>query len=121
MTIFLDKPEETPPEKCRCEVFISIQGEAKPEGEVKIREIPQTDIGSVTHRGPTKNIQNLLVLDIKPEEVRHINLEQARRSGQRRNDSIQEHPSPDEEKLRSGSMIHVCFTLPFCHAIAKCI
>jgi len=55
MAIFLDKPEETPPEECRCEVLIPIQGEAKPEGEIKIKEIPSTDVASITHRGPTKD------------------------------------------------------------------
>jgi AraC family transcriptional regulator len=55
MAIFLDKPEETPPEKIRCEVLIPIQGEAKPEGEVKVKEIPSTDVASITHRGATKN------------------------------------------------------------------
>ena len=55
MAIFLDRPEETPPEKLRCEVLIPIQGEAKPEGEIKIKEIPSTDVTSITHRGPTKD------------------------------------------------------------------
>jgi len=54
MAIFLDKPEETTPEKCRCEVLIPIEGEAKPEREIRIREIPSTDVASITHRGPTK-------------------------------------------------------------------
>jgi len=55
MALFLDKPEETPPEKCRCEVAIPIEGEAKPEGEIKIKKIPSTDVASITHRGPTSD------------------------------------------------------------------
>jgi len=55
MAAFLDRPEETPPERLRCEVLIPIQGEAKPEGEVKVKEIPSTDVASITHRGPTKD------------------------------------------------------------------
>jgi len=55
MAIFLDKPEETPPEKCRCEVLIPIEGEAESEGEIKMKEIPSTDMASITHRGPTSD------------------------------------------------------------------
>jgi len=55
MVVFLDKPEEILSEKCRCEVLIPIRGEAKPEGEIKIKEIPSTDVASITHRGPTKD------------------------------------------------------------------
>jgi len=55
MAVFLDNLEETPPEKCRCEVLIPIEGEAKSEGEIKIREIPSTDVASITHRGLTKD------------------------------------------------------------------
>jgi len=55
MAIFLDRPEEKPPEKRRCEVLIPIEGEAKPEGEIGIREIPSTDVANITHRGRTKD------------------------------------------------------------------
>ena len=55
MAIFLDKPDETTPEKCRCEVLVPIKGEAKPEEEIEIREIPSTDVASITHRGLTKD------------------------------------------------------------------
>jgi len=55
MAIFLDKPEETPPEQCKCEVLIPIEGEAKPEGEIKVKEIPSTDVASISHRGLTKD------------------------------------------------------------------
>jgi len=55
MATFLDKPEETAPEKCRCEILIPIEGQARAEGETKIKEIPSTDVASITHRGPTKD------------------------------------------------------------------
>ena len=58
MAIFLDKPEETPHEKCRCEVLIPIEGEAKAEKEIKIKDIPSMDVASITHRGPTKDYPN---------------------------------------------------------------
>lgn len=58
MAIFLGKAEKTSHEKCRCEVLIPIEGGAKPEGEIKIKEILSMNVASITHRGLTKNYPN---------------------------------------------------------------
>ena len=45
-----DNPMQTPPEKCRQEVCIPVC-EARAEGEIEIKRLPEVQVISVTHKG----------------------------------------------------------------------
>jgi len=49
---FYDSPEEVQPQKLRSEVGFPFKGEAKPEGNIKIKKIPAQEVLSTIHKGP---------------------------------------------------------------------
>jgi AraC family transcriptional regulator len=53
---FYDNPEEVPAHKLRSEVGFPFRGEAKPEGNVKIKEVHTQDVLSITHKGPYSDV-----------------------------------------------------------------
>jgi AraC family transcriptional regulator len=54
MVIFYDDPSQTPPEKCRSEIGIPITGDAKPEGNIKIKDLPPMEVAVIQHKAPAK-------------------------------------------------------------------
>lgn len=53
---FYNNPEEVPAHKLRSEVGFPFKGEAKPEGNIKIKEIPAQDVISLVHKGPYSEV-----------------------------------------------------------------
>ena len=49
---FYDNPKEVPAHKLRSEVGFPFEGEAAPEGNIKIRKISAQEVLYTTHRGP---------------------------------------------------------------------
>lgn len=58
MGIFHDSPEQTPSEECRSEIGIPIVGDAEPEGDIKIKELPPMEVAVIKHKGSTKEYQD---------------------------------------------------------------
>lgn len=56
--IFHDDPEKTPPEQCKSEICLPIVGEAEPEGEIKIKELPTMEVAQIKHKGSSKEYKN---------------------------------------------------------------
>lgn len=57
MGIYHDHPEMTPPEECRSEVAISFKGDARPSGDVKVREMPKMKVAAVSFKGPAQDFR----------------------------------------------------------------
>jgi effector-binding domain-containing protein len=53
---FYDNPEKVPAHKLRSEVGIPFEGEAKPEGNIKIKKIPAEEALSTMHKGPYREV-----------------------------------------------------------------
>lgn len=53
---FYDNPEEVPAHKLRSEVGIPFKGEAKPEGNVRIKKIPSQEVLYTIHKGPYREV-----------------------------------------------------------------
>jgi len=53
---FYDNPEEAPALKLRSEVGFPFKGEAKPEGNIKIKKIPSQEVLFTMHKGPYREI-----------------------------------------------------------------
>ena len=53
---FYDNPEEVPPHKLRSEVGFPFKGEAKPEGNVKIKRTPAQEVLYTIHKGPYREV-----------------------------------------------------------------
>jgi len=56
--IFYDSPDETPAGKCRSEIGIPITGEATPEGDVRIREMPAMAVAALSFKGPSSEYRS---------------------------------------------------------------
>ncbi len=55
MGIFYDNPSKVPPEKCRGEIAIQIMGDAKPDKNVKVRELPSMKVAVFKHKAPAED------------------------------------------------------------------
>jgi effector-binding domain-containing protein len=55
LTLYLDRPENTPPEECRSQLAIPIYGNPEPEGDIKIKELPEILAATLTHDGTTQS------------------------------------------------------------------
>lgn len=56
--IFHSDPKTTPPEKCRTDIAITVKGKViRPEGDVKIRDLPEMTVASFSHKGPASEYQ----------------------------------------------------------------
>jgi len=53
---FYDNPEKVPAHKLRSEVGIPFKGEAKSEGDIKIKKIPAQEVLYTIHKGPYKEV-----------------------------------------------------------------
>ena len=53
---FYDSPEEVPAHKLRSEVGFPFEGKVKPEGNIKIKQIPAQDVLSTIHKGPYREV-----------------------------------------------------------------
>ena len=49
---FYDNPEEVPAHKLRSEVGFPFKGKVRPEGKIKIKQIPAQEVLSTIHKGP---------------------------------------------------------------------
>lgn len=54
MGIFHDNPQKTLPEQCRSEIAIPIFGDAKPDEEIKIKELPSMNVAVIKHKGTSE-------------------------------------------------------------------
>ena len=54
--IYYDDPAEVAPEKCRYEICTPIKGGVEGDERVKIKEIPETEVASITHKGPYSQV-----------------------------------------------------------------
>jgi len=57
MGIYATDPKMTPPEKNVTEIAISFKGDGKPEGDIKIRDLPEMTVASYSHKGPASEYQ----------------------------------------------------------------
>jgi DNA gyrase inhibitor GyrI len=53
LAICYDSPQVTPPGRRRVEIGITFEGHAKPEGRIRIRELPGMEVAVIRHRGPS--------------------------------------------------------------------
>ena len=53
---FYDNPEEVPAHKLRSELGFPFKGEAKPEGKIKINQIPAQEVLATMHKGPYREV-----------------------------------------------------------------
>lgn len=53
---FYDSPAEVSAHKLRSEVGFPFKGEAKPEGNIKIRKIPAQEVLYIIHKGPYREV-----------------------------------------------------------------
>lgn len=52
--IFYTPPDMTAPEQCKSEIAIPIMGDAKPESNIKIRDLPSMEVAVIKHQAPKK-------------------------------------------------------------------
>ena len=57
MAIYLDDPKTAPPEECRTQIAITFKGEAKEKSGVKICQLPDMKVASLSHKGPGSDFQ----------------------------------------------------------------
>ncbi len=55
MGLFFEPPCSAPPEKLRSQIGIQIYGEAKPGKGIQIKEMPEMDVATISHRGPSSD------------------------------------------------------------------
>jgi len=53
LALFYDSPQVTPPGRRRVEIAITFEGQAKPEGRIRIRELPAMEVAVIRHGGPS--------------------------------------------------------------------
>jgi len=53
---FYDNPEEVPAHKLRSDVGFPFEGEAKPEGKIKIKKVPVQEVLYTLHKGPYREV-----------------------------------------------------------------
>jgi effector-binding domain-containing protein len=57
MAIYMSDPKKTPPEKSVMEIAISFKGDGKPEGDIKIKDLPEMTVATYSHKGPSSEYQ----------------------------------------------------------------
>jgi len=57
MCIFLSDPKTTPPEECVTELAITFKGDAKPEEDIKIKDLPEMTVATLSHKAPASEYQ----------------------------------------------------------------
>ena len=58
LCIYHSDPKSTPPEKCVTDIGITVKGAVKPEGDIKIRDLPDMTVATLSHKGPASEYQN---------------------------------------------------------------
>jgi len=58
MCLYHSDPKRTPPEKCRTDIAITVKGDAKPEGDIKLTDLPDMTVAALSFKGPTSEYQN---------------------------------------------------------------
>lgn len=58
MAIFHSDPKTTPPKECRTDIAISIKGNPKSQGGVKVRKLPAMTVATLSHKGPASEYQS---------------------------------------------------------------
>lgn len=56
--IFHSDPKTTSPERCKTDIAITVKGNPKPEGDIKIRKLPAMTVATLSHKGPGSEYQN---------------------------------------------------------------
>lgn len=51
--MFQDSPDTTPQENLRSEIGIQVYGEARASNGILIKELPDMDVASISHKGPS--------------------------------------------------------------------
>lgn len=57
LAVFHSDPKTTPPGECRTDIAISIKGNARPEGDIRIRRLPAMTVATLSHKGPASEYQ----------------------------------------------------------------
>jgi DNA gyrase inhibitor GyrI len=57
MAIFHSCPKTTPPRECRTDIAITVKGDVRPGGGVKIRRLPAMTVATLSHKGPGSEYQ----------------------------------------------------------------
>ncbi|HEX7391749.1 MAG TPA: GyrI-like domain-containing protein [Thermoplasmata archaeon] len=55
--VFHSDPKTTPPEKCMTDIAITVKGNPKAEGDIKIRKLPAMTVATFSHKGPGSEYQ----------------------------------------------------------------
>ena len=56
--IYHDSPDEISASKLKSEIAIPIYGAAKPEADIKIKDIPAMTVAAISHKGPSTEYPN---------------------------------------------------------------
>ena len=52
LAMYHDDPKKVPLDKCRSEIGVPFAGDARPEGGIKIKDVPGLQVATVHHAGP---------------------------------------------------------------------
>ena len=52
MSLYHDDPKKTSPDRCRSEIAITFKGDGKERDGVRIRELPEMTVATISHKGP---------------------------------------------------------------------
>ncbi len=55
--IFHSDPKTMAPELCRTDIAITVKGNPRPEGDIKIRKLPAMTVATFSHKGPASEYQ----------------------------------------------------------------
>jgi len=55
MAIFYDDPEKIAPENCKSEIGITIKGKPQSDENIKVKEIPITEVATIKHKGSAED------------------------------------------------------------------
>ncbi len=56
--VYHSDPKATPPEDCMTDIAITVKGNPKPEGDIKIRKLPAMTVATLSHKGPASKYQD---------------------------------------------------------------
>ncbi len=57
MCIYMSDPKTTPAENCVTELAITFKGDASPEGDIKVQDLPEMTVATISHKGPASEYQ----------------------------------------------------------------
>jgi AraC family transcriptional regulator len=56
--IYQDRPDDIPASELRSEIAIPVYGTAKPDADIKIKDIPAMKVAAISHKGPSTEYTN---------------------------------------------------------------